>query len=195
MNRWLKQSWLVLVLAGVLGTALAVVEESLKGRIQQNAEDRLERAILDVVPGGVRSEAAPPEVDHVWRVLDSNEQTIGWAVATETAGFADRIRLMVGLSPDQSSVLGVAILESRETPGLGERIREPEFLAQPEGLQTATPIEVIKPGQSAEQPIDALSGATISSRAIAKGVNESVAYVGENLGGDGERTLDDGGEQ
>lgn len=177
MNAWLKQSWLVLLLAGSLGTALAVVEQSLQGRIAQNARDRLERAVLDVVPGGVRSEELTTGAQPEWRVFDEQDSAIGRAYVAETAGFADRIRLMVGVSTDGSKLLGVAVLESRETPGLGERIREPGFLAQFADRSTEIELAAVKPGQSAEQPIDAISGATISAKAVVRAVNDCVARI------------------
>ena len=179
MNAWLKQSWLVLLLAGLLGTTLAVVEQSLQERIEQNARDRLAAAVLNVVPGGVRSESSSsaPQAQAEWSVFDDQNSIVGRAFATEAAGFSDRIRLLVGVSTDGSTCLGVAVLESRETPGLGERIREPEFLAQFANRPTGTAFTVIKPGQTAAQPVDALSGATISSKAVAGAVNNGLNQI------------------
>jgi electron transport complex protein RnfG len=177
MSSWLKQSWLVLLLAGSLGTALAVVEQSLEGRIEQHALDRLTKAVLEVVPGGVRSEKVSTDGQQVFEVFDETDNLRGRAVVAESAGFSDRIRLMVGLSADHSKLLGIAVLESRETPGLGERIREAAFLEQFTDRPTAVELQVVKPGQSAEQPIDAISGATISSKAVTRAVNEGAAEL------------------
>ena len=177
MSSWLRQSWLVLLLAGSLGTALAVVEQSLEGRIEQHARDRLTKAVLDVVPGGVRSENVSTDGQQVFAVFDESGSLRGRAIVAESAGFSDRVRLMVGLSADDSKLLGVAVLESRETPGLGERIREAAFLDQFADRPTSVELQVVKPGQSAEQPIDAISGATISSKAVTRAINEAVANM------------------
>ena len=177
MNRWLRQSWLVLVLAASLGTALAVVEQSLQARIEQHARDRLSRAVLEVVPGGVRSTEAAASGRPTFDVFDDAGTLCGRAFVAETAGFSDRVRVMVGVSPDSTTLLGVTILESRETPGLGERIREAAFLQQFAGRPATVALQVVKPGQSAEQPIDAISGATISSNAVTRAVNECLADV------------------
>lgn len=177
MSSWLKQSWLVLLLAGSLGTALAVVEQSLEGRIEQHARDRLTKAVLNVVPGGVRSEEVSTDGRRVFEVFDDAGNLRGRAVVAESAGFSDRIRLMVGFSRDNSKLLGIAVLESRETPGLGERIREPEFLEQFNGRPTSVELQVVKPGQSAEQPVDAISGATISTKSVVRAVNEAIAEM------------------
>ncbi len=177
MSSWLRQSWLVLLLAGSLGTALAVVEQLLEGRIGQHARDRLTKAVLDVVPGGIRSDEVSAGTRQVFEVFDEAGRLQGRAVVAESAGFSDRICLMVGLSADNSELLGVAVLESRETPGLGERIREAAFLDQFADLPTSVELQVVKPGQSSEQPIDAISGATISSKAVTRAVNESIANI------------------
>ena len=177
MSSWLRQSWLVLLLAGSLGTALAVVEQSLEGRIEQHARDRLTKAVLDVVPGGVRSDEASADGQQAFEIFDETNNLQGRAIVAESAGFSDRIRLMIGLSADHSKLLGVAVLESRETPGLGERIREAAFLEQFADRPTGVELQVIKPGQSAEQPIDAISGATISSKAVTRAVNEAIAEL------------------
>lgn len=182
MSSWLRQSWLVLLLAGSLGTALSVVEQSLQGRIARNAADRLARAVFAVVPDGTRSEEASADGLTAWQVSDKDGNQLGWAVIAETSGFADRIRLMVGLSADRSEITGVAVLESRETPGLGERIREADFLAQFAERPTDVPLEFVRPGQTAEQSIDAISGATISSNAVVRAVNECVASFMDQSG-------------
>ena len=177
MISWLKQSWLVLLLAGSLGTTLAVVQRSLQGRIERNARERLERAVLTVIPGGKHSQVGMMNGQVAWQVFDEHENELGWAVATETSGFSDRIRLMIGVTSDRSKILGVAVLASRETPGLGERIREAAFLEQFRGQRTETILRTVKPGQSAEQPIDAISGATISSQAVVRAVNRCMQNI------------------
>jgi electron transport complex protein RnfG len=181
MRNWLRQSWLVLLLAGSLGTSLAVVEQSLEGRIEQHARDRLTKAVLEVVPGGVRSAEVSTDDRRTFEVFDEAGSLRGRVVVAESAGFSDRIRLMVGLSADRATLLGVVVLESRETPGLGERIREPEFLEQFAGRSTSIGLQVVKPGQSAEQPIDAISGATISAIAVTRAVNEGVSSLLRSL--------------
>ncbi|MBI1313310.1 FMN-binding protein [bacterium] len=175
MRSWLRQSWLVLVLAGSLGTALAVIEQSLEGRIAEHASKRLSVAVLSVVPGGVRSEEKSEAERREFAVFDEQGSLCGRAFVAETTGFGDRIRLMVGVTADGTELLGVAVLESRETPGLGERIRETAFLKQFSGRSTAIGLQVVRPGQTARQPVDVISGATISSKAVTRAVNECIA--------------------
>lgn len=171
MQRWLKQSWLVLLLAGVLGTLLAVVELSLKDRIERTAREQVARSALLVVPGGARSELTSASERETWKVLADDGSVRGWAVMSESVGFADRIRVLVGLSADRSQIVGVTVLDSRETPGLGERVREATFLQRFVGQTTGAELRVVKPGQSAAHSVDAISGATITSKAVTRSVN------------------------
>lgn len=171
MQRWLRQSWLVLLLAGVLGTLLAVVELSLRDRIERTAREQVAQSAVLVVPGGSHSELVAASDRPTWKVLADDGSVRGWAVMSESVGFSDRIRVLVGLSEDRSQIVGVTVLDSRETPGLGERVREASFLQRFVGQATGAELQVVKPGQSAAHSVDAISGATISSKAVTRAVN------------------------
>lgn len=175
MTNYLKQSWLVLLLASVLAGGLAVVERSLEGHIAQNARERLQAAIRDVVSGGSDSEIETLDGIEVYRVTDKRQALAGWALPAETLGFADKIKLLIGLSADGRTITGVAVLESRETPGLGEKIRDADFREQFAGQPSNAELTVVKSGESAKHPIDAITGATISSAAVTRAVNVRVA--------------------
>ncbi len=185
MSGWfsslVKQSWLVLVLSGVLGASLAAVDRSLQGRIQRNAQERLERAILEVVPSGTASEETKLDGQLAYRVTNQSGQVVGWAVSAETMGFQDKIRVLVGLSADGSEITGVQILSSLETPGLGDKIKTLEFRGQFAGKKTSEPLQVVKGGPSAANSIDAITGATISSRAVTRAVNQAVSWAASAL--------------
>jgi electron transport complex protein RnfG len=180
-SSFIKQVWLVLALAIVLSGSLALVNASLQPRIAANQQDRLQSAVFEVVPGGQSSQLEEIAGQQAYRVLGGDGKTVvGWAVPTETMGFADKIRMIIGLSADGRSITGLSILDSRETPGLGDKIKSDwrnQFVGQPADTELA----VIKPGQTAEHPIDAITGATISSKAVTEGVNQQLAKVREAL--------------
>ena len=108
----------------------------------------------------------------------------GMAIEAQGQGYADIIRLLYGYSPDCGCVIGLKILESKETPGLGDKIgKDPEFLSNfteldvrlsgPDG-RTEGPLELIKQGSNLDAwQIDAISGATISSQAVTDILNAS----------------------
>ena len=98
----------------------------------------------------------------------------------------DKIRIMIGLRTDLKTLGGIQILYSRETPGLGGKIDTEEvlhpvgktFAGQFTQLEASPPIEYVK-GKKPEAPneIQAITGATISSRSVVKIINEMVAKV------------------
>lgn len=181
MTKFLQQTWLVLLLAVVLGLTLAVAERSLEGKIERNAEMRLQKAILGVIPQGARSEPELLAGRAAYRVSDADGRLIGWAVPAETMGFQDRIQLLIGFSADGQTIQGLSILEAKETPGLGDKIRDDEFCRQFARQPSGTRFHVVKPGQSAGHPIHAISGATISTKAVTDAVNEEILWVREAI--------------
>ena len=85
---------------------------------------------------------------------------------------------MVGLSLDYLKLKGIKVLEQNETPGLGNRIKEPAFEGQFKGLEIKPKVEYIK-YRKPEKPnqITAITGATISSDAVVKNINNAVEKV------------------
>ena len=102
---------------------------------------------------------------------------IGVAMEARGTGFQDTIVLIYGYSPDRQQIIGMEVLESKETPGLGDKIiTDEDFLTNFEALEAtltddgstlANPIVTVKKGQKTEPwQIDGITGATISSKAI-----------------------------
>lgn len=178
---YFRQSWLVLILASGLSAGLAGVDFSLHDRIEGHAKRRLEAAVLEVVPGGVASTATTIAGQAVYRVTDQSGELCGWATLAEGRGFQDRIRLMVGVSREGSQVTGLTVLDSSETPGLGDRIQQSSFREQFVGQSTEHPFTRAQPGESAPAPVHAITGATISSQAVINAVNSQLSLIREEL--------------
>jgi Na+-translocating ferredoxin:NAD+ oxidoreductase subunit G len=181
VKSFLQQAWLVLMLAVVLGGSLAVVERSLEAKIAENAAARLERAILDVVPGGSSSEAVTLGEITVHKVVDDSGNTVGWAVAADTMGYADKIKLLVGITVDASKISGIAILDSKETPGLGEEMRKDGFRNQFKDKPADKALEVVKTGATKDTDIDSLTGATITTKAVTNAINDRLKLVHDKI--------------
>jgi electron transport complex protein RnfG len=167
--------------------------------IEKNKTAALERAVFDVVPGAerkvtfrlvgatlerVESRELGGRVYHA--CYDGEDHLVGVAVEASGQGFQETIRLLYGYSPYQGAIVGMKILESKETPGLGDKIgKDAEFLSNFDslvvrldaaGAPAAQPIPLVKPGQkTAPWQIEAITGATISSRAVAAILESSVA--------------------
>lgn len=121
-------------------------------------------------------------VDEVYSaVMDGSEA--GYVITvTDKDGYGGDIQITVGIMSD-GTVNGISFLSISETAGLGMRAKEPNFYNQFAGQQ-AEKFYVSKDGGDG-QPIDALSGATITSRAVTGAVNTALGYYQTALGGSG----------
>jgi electron transport complex protein RnfG len=167
--------------------------------IARNRAEALERALFEVLPEA-RSTATYRLVDggHFERLegraegevvhagYDESGRLVGLALEARGMGYQDVIHILYGYAPLEEAVVGFHVLESRETPGLGDRIeRDPDFLRNFErldvslsadGARIAHPIEATKHGEKRYPwQVDGITGATISSVAVADMLRESTS--------------------
>jgi len=174
MRRFLADSWLVLVLGTSFSVALAATQTALAPRIEANREAALASAVFEVVPGTVRYTERRVGLRPVYECFDAEGGSLGWAIPASDFGFQDRIEVVFGLSPDGESILGLSVVEHKETPGLGNRIEEDAWRAQYVGLDAGQAISVVKrPRRDESREVQAISGATISSQAVTRIVNDA----------------------
>ena len=170
----LRLSLTLLLITALAAAGLAGVNSITKDAIAENQLAKTNAAMATVLPGAndfslidegngiVQGVYAPSK--------DSPVQ--GWAVLVAPgSGFGGEIRMMVGISA-KGRVTGISIIKHAETPGLGAvaAAKTPageEFRASFLG----------KLGPLAMEDIDALSGATITSKAILEGVNAAMEYI------------------
>ncbi|MFA6948962.1 MAG: RnfABCDGE type electron transport complex subunit G [Eubacteriales bacterium] len=148
---------------------LAVVNGLTAQRIADNAARAKSEAIAAIFTGcdeetPTLDAAFESPVNAVYEVY-SGGALEGWCVSVSPKGFGGGIDMMVGISLSHE-VVGVKIVDHSETPGLGARTDDAEYLAQYAGLTG-------KPTLGGE--VDAIAGATISSRAVLAGVNAALA--------------------
>ena len=105
--------------------------------------------------------------------LDESGNTIGHVVVNSAKGYGGDVSVMTAVNPS-GEVLSVAILDvSGETPGLGQNAAKEAFYSQFKGKKEG--INLLKNGADADKnEIDAVTGATITSRAVTKAVNEAL---------------------
>lgn len=106
-------------------------------------------------------------------VAKNGEECIGFIFVTSAKGYGGDVSVMTAVNPD-GSVKAVAILDaSNETPGLGQNVTKENFYSQ--FADKTADIKVVKNGAVAENnEIDAVTGATISSKAVVAAVNEAL---------------------
>lgn len=131
---------------------------------------------ITLVPEG--SEAAGTIL---FRGFDASGELVGYALPGGKFGYADVIEIMVGYAPHTKKLLGMKVLASRETPGLGDGIfKNQKYAGQFPGRDL--PLVITKPGAaSALNEVDTITGATISSAAVIKGINEAIANFADAI--------------
>ncbi len=177
-----------LSLAGLLsGLIIVAVYEATLPTITAYKAKVLREAVFKVLPGidslrrlayrdnrlvAVATESK--DQDAVFGGYDANGKLVGFAIPSAGPGFQDTIRLLYGYLPGRRKVVGMEILESRETPGLGDKIyKDADFVANFQDLSIDPEIVTVKKGRrSAPNEVDAITGATISSKAVVRIINQ-----------------------
>ena len=198
MNKIIKNTIILTIITLVSGVALGAVYEITKAPIANEQEEAKQEAYKQVfedadsfddleVDAKEAAEAVKAAgVDDGAEINEAVEakqggETIGYVItATDPNGYGGDIQVSVGIQND-GTVNGIAILSINETAGLGMKASEPEFYEQYSGKQTDH-FYVSKDGGEGEQ-IDAISGATITTRAVTGAVNASLGYYQNVLGG------------
>lgn len=198
MNKILKNTLILTAITVISGLALGVVYEVTKAPIASAKEAAKQEACQMVYPEADEFEAVDVDqeaaekaikdlgvnatVDEAY-VAKMGGDEVGYVVTTtDKEGYGGNIQISVGIMKD-GTVNGISILSISETAGLGMNAAEPKFYNQYAGKQT-TQFYVSKDGGEGE-PIDALSGATITSRAVTGAVNTALGYYQNALGGSG----------
>ena len=179
---YIKQAWLVLILAIVFAAALACIQAGLSPRIEENKRNETYDQVPALVPGADQAATEEWTTDDgkiAYRAIAADGEQVGWVIKGAGQGFADKIELLVGLNSEGSRITGLFVLEQKETPALGSKIADksdPWFRDQFNGKSAAEPTAVTKasPAEGSNQ-VAAISGATISSVAVSDIVNAAVA--------------------
>lgn len=116
---------------------------------------------------------APIEGKTDWYAAVKDGKTIAYVVPAESKGYGGAIKMVAAVGPD-GKVINYKILSHNETPGLGDKAAEPKFSKQFAG-KSPQDLEVVK--TPTDKNIQALTGATITSRAVTKGIREAAEEV------------------
>lgn len=170
----LRISLTLLIITGLMAALLAGVDKITAPIIAKANEAKTQQAINAVLPGGGEAIDFTDETGLVTKVYASDK---GYAVQVTPSGFDGQIDMMVGIGKD-GKVLGISIISHTETAGLGaiaaaENAKGEAFRNQFIGMSGQ--LAVSKDGGE----VDAITGATITSRAVTEGVNAALACVAD----------------
>lgn len=192
---------MTLAIAGLIsGIAIIGIYESTLPTITANKARELREAVFKVLPGVSQMQALvyrdgelvavdAPDKDEpvVYGGYDEKREFVGYAMPAAGPGFQDTIAILYGYVPGEKLVVGMEVLESRETPGLGDKIyKDAEWVAGFSALSIEPEIIAVKKGtKSGSNEIDAITGATISSKAVVRIINEAHTAWSGKLPGPG----------
>ena len=195
MNRIVKDALILTIITLVSGCLLGLVFEITKDPIAKAEYEAQQKAYQTVFSdaagfedyGGFDAEAAAgivassnyPEntIEGVVEAKDASGNTLGYVITmTSHSGYGGDITFSVGIRND-GTLNGYSITSISETAGLGMKAKEEAFSSQFVN-KSAGVYEVTKNGAVSEDQIDAISGATITSRAMTYGVDAALVYFG-----------------
>jgi len=168
--------------------------------VNANKKLALERQVFKVFPnaksvvpylvtqGGIASaegqDNAPAGAVLFYAVYDASKKLAGIAAEASSSGYADQVRILYAYDMDKQAITGIGVISMRETPGIGDKIlTDQAFLKNFEALDVslssdlqslANAVKTVKHGtKTSPWQIDAIAGATVTSKAVGRGINES----------------------
>jgi H+/Na+-translocating ferredoxin:NAD+ oxidoreductase subunit G len=197
----MKMLWAMVSIGVVCALLIVFTFEGTKPRIAMLKAEALEKAIFKVLPGTAtkvtyklnkeNNFTLSDNEDHMAKLVyvgfDEDGKLVGIAVEASGIGFADVLRILYGYDPVSQKITGFYVLDSKETPGLGDKIeKDADFLSNFDGLDVALATDLstlenavvsVKHGtKNNDWEIDGITGATISSRAIGNIMESSTEF-------------------
>ena len=193
----IKNALILFAITLVAGVLLGLVYQVTKDPIAYQdklAQDKANQSVFanaktfedieldETVAAMVSSERGGVTIESVKKAVDENGAAAGYVIQVKSKGYGDFIEYTVGIT-NEGNINGISIISIAETPGLGmnaDKVITPQF-----ANKAATSFAVVKNGQltDATTQIEAISGATITSRAVTEGVNGAVSYFENALKG------------
>ncbi|SES75190.1 electron transport complex protein RnfG [Natronincola peptidivorans] len=186
MREIIKLGLILLIITSVAGLILGITNDITQEIIQERALEETREALVTLLP-----EAEEFDIIEEAELLDrrfiqeiysgsKNGEIVGYTIKVNPQGYDGRIEMLVGIS-SEGTITGVKIGDHTETPGLGSKIADASYIDQ--FVDRGTEEEFISTlgGETGEQYIEAISGATVSSDAVVDGVNSARSLFVEEL--------------
>jgi electron transport complex protein RnfG len=180
MKEYIRMITVLTAISAICGLLLAAVqkgtEKQIEMQILNNVQGPAVTKVLESSTNDFIQERQPVTInEETLTVFVGKKESKPWALAFENngTGFGGQVGVMVGFDIEQNKLTGIGILTHQETPGLGARITEDSFTAKFKD-QPLTAVFKVKKDDGI---IDAVSGATYSSRAVCEAVRKCIALL------------------
>jgi electron transport complex protein RnfG len=192
------------LIAAICGTIIVAAYQSTYDAVQENKRIAVERAVFKVIPAaqsiveylaladgkiekvGVGNTAQAGAMKF-YAGYDASGKLAGIAAEGAAKGYADTVRILFACDPAATAVTGFGVVAMRETPGIGDKILvDKDFLANfpletklsEDRQKLVNEIRIVKHGSKTNPwEIDAIAGATITSRAVGKAINDAAQIL------------------
>lgn len=171
MKNLLKMSILLLIVCAISGGSLGIVYKQTKPKIDKQTNQKKLDALQEVMPDATKFDEVV--IDKKW-IAYKNTEIVGWALKTVAFGYGGPIQIIFGVDKNKK-ITRIKIIEQNETPGLGAKITEKKFTNQFEGKTKKD--AVLKKDDNINGKIDAITAATISSRAVTNAINQTMELI------------------
>ena len=184
-----KGTIVLLLITSICGLVLGMTHGATKDIIAER--ERLESLQLNVIlPKNKANDVKQLDVNlegvqNVLGVFEAieNGEVVGHAVIVTTNGFGGEIKMTVGITKD-GTIGGIKIVSHGETPGIGTVIEDEKLLSKYRDKPIQEKLKLVKATPAADNEIEAITGATISSGAMVTGVNTALNFYKENILGE-----------
>lgn len=149
-----------------IADAEALVSEEARKAVLPSAnkfEEEDSENIVELVNGDAN-------ILEVYKGLSDKDEVIGYAIKTASSGYGGNVEVITGISID-GTITGMNVVSHQETPGLGANATTDDFQNQFKEKSVQEEVVVVKATPQNNNEIQALTGATITSDAVVKGVN------------------------
>lgn len=187
MKRNFKLGGILLIITMISGLLLGFANDLTKEAILENS--KISKDDLNyIMPAAEKIQDTTIELDEDSNIKElyeavSGNDTIGYVMKINVKGFHGPIDFVVGISKDDK-VTGMKVLSHNETPGLGAKITEDKFMQRFKDKPATDYLEAVKVTPNKDNEVEAISGATTSSKASVSAVNEAITFYLESIKGE-----------
>lgn len=186
MKENFKLGGILLIITMIAGILLGVANDLTKEAIIENSKISKED-LSYIMPEADKIQDMDIELDEEGNIKEvyeavSGSDVVGYVLKVTSKGFHGAIDFVVGISKEDK-VSGIKVLSHNETPGLGAKISEEKFTSRFKDKPVEY-LEVVKVTPNKETEVEAISGATSSSKASVNAVNEAITFYLEKIKGE-----------
>ena len=163
MKETFRYSLTLFLICFVAGILLSLVYAVTEPRILQKKAELQNSALTEVMPQAQQLEEKEKDGFTYYAALDDEGGLLGYAFVCEAKGYSSVIKAAVSICPE-GKIINIRVLEQNETPGIGSQITGEKFLS---GFKN----------KSRQDSIDAITGATVSSSALIKAVQQAIEKI------------------